>query len=387
MDAGPNPRYVSHMQPIFTEQWKREQEIRAKQHEVNSSRLENINKAKHTVVVFAWVQDDSEPVIVEYQDGFTWPHFLVSRPIIDDLGFENHTTSLKLFRPSFGRWSRIQENHVVSVDSNNHVFLKGTDVTRCLEFDEHLKQSTQQHVLPFHRNLPAERAAVRRESRDVRHKAEPVNATTKRKHKCPPSPPNNSDTVVILSSPEPISAGNAKRQRQRSTVQVLEISSDSDPGTLVWQHAPHSPPVKVKIEPGLTPKRICHSDSTSTCSSSDASRRKSVWPRDYYVRDIVECFVACGDKEGSKPDDQRVAAIFKSFFDAPFKRSTFYENQMRWQLAPQSIKDTSSDVSWSTFLTMIPSRRASRRGASVGKGKAKARSVSVSSESSQVSSD
>jgi hypothetical protein len=97
--------------------------------EVNSSRLENINKAKHTVVAFAWVLDDSEPVIVKYQDGFTWPHFLVSRLIIDDLGFENHTTSLKLLRPSFGRWSRIQENYVVSVDSNNHVFLKGMDVT------------------------------------------------------------------------------------------------------------------------------------------------------------------------------------------------------------------------------------------------------------------
>lgn len=56
IDARANPHFASHMSPIFTEQWATEQRLREEQRERDSARLRNLQKAKHTILVYAWVQ-------------------------------------------------------------------------------------------------------------------------------------------------------------------------------------------------------------------------------------------------------------------------------------------------------------------------------------------
>jgi hypothetical protein len=44
------------MSSIFTEQWATEQRLREEQHERDSARLRNLQKTKHIILVYAWVQ-------------------------------------------------------------------------------------------------------------------------------------------------------------------------------------------------------------------------------------------------------------------------------------------------------------------------------------------
>jgi hypothetical protein len=56
IDARANPQFASHMSSIFTEQWATEQRLREEQRERDSARLRNLQKTKHTILVYAWVQ-------------------------------------------------------------------------------------------------------------------------------------------------------------------------------------------------------------------------------------------------------------------------------------------------------------------------------------------
>lgn len=55
MNPLPNPRFASQMRPIFTDQSKREQELRENARVVEEQRLAAIKKVKHTVTVCAWL--------------------------------------------------------------------------------------------------------------------------------------------------------------------------------------------------------------------------------------------------------------------------------------------------------------------------------------------
>jgi len=56
IDARANPQFALHMSPIFTEQWANEQRLREEQRERDSARSRNLQKTKHTILVYAWVQ-------------------------------------------------------------------------------------------------------------------------------------------------------------------------------------------------------------------------------------------------------------------------------------------------------------------------------------------
>jgi hypothetical protein len=65
-----------------------------------------------------------EPTVVEIQDGFTWPHFIIGRSALNDLDFESDVSSIQLYRTSLGAWTRVKEGHIIPVEENDRVFLK-----------------------------------------------------------------------------------------------------------------------------------------------------------------------------------------------------------------------------------------------------------------------
>ncbi|KAF8240197.1 hypothetical protein L208DRAFT_1234148, partial [Tricholoma matsutake] len=44
-----------------------------------------IEKAKHRVVAYSWIQNSKEPTVFTFQDGFTWLHFVVTLEVLCDL--------------------------------------------------------------------------------------------------------------------------------------------------------------------------------------------------------------------------------------------------------------------------------------------------------------
>jgi hypothetical protein len=405
LDARPNSRYVSHMPPIFTEQWETEQILRERQRKTDASRLENINKSKHTVVVYAWTETDVEPTIIEYQDKFIWPHFILTRSVLNDLDFRSDSTTVLLHRPSLGTWTRVREGHVILVDTQNRIFLRDVGVKQALNFDQLIKE---QKPLHFRSNLPHERSSVRRDTTrkkaalrwmDVSSASEDASEVTssaktrvKRKLKQgstsvtthtsqvtseqsdPPSPVRLQKRLRIHpnqpADPREV-AETAAQKRLRihkrlhihpsqpaDSREVIEVSSGSSGSDIEGTDLPPLPSrvlllPQIKTEP-LSPRG-------SPAMSSSGSVKKIVWPRDFYVADIVDCFIACENVDGS-----RVGHIFTAHFNTTFRRSTYYENKDRWQSAPQSVKDIaieaghSTEGLWSTFLTKVPSRRKKR---------------------------
>lgn len=78
LDALPNPWFRSHMLPIFMSQWKKEQELAEEQRRVESEQKLCAAQVKHTVIVYAWVEDLKPAIVEEFQEGplaFTWPYF------------------------------------------------------------------------------------------------------------------------------------------------------------------------------------------------------------------------------------------------------------------------------------------------------------------------
>ena len=78
LDALPNPQFQSHMLPIFMSKWEKEQELAEEQRRVESEQKLCAPQVKHTIIVYAWVEDLKPPIVEEFQEGplaFTWPYF------------------------------------------------------------------------------------------------------------------------------------------------------------------------------------------------------------------------------------------------------------------------------------------------------------------------
>jgi hypothetical protein len=61
LDPRPNPRYVSQMPAIFTEQWEREQQLHEKQRQANASRINHKQRSRQNIIVYAWLSVSYHP--------------------------------------------------------------------------------------------------------------------------------------------------------------------------------------------------------------------------------------------------------------------------------------------------------------------------------------
>jgi hypothetical protein len=150
-------------------------------------------------------------------------------------------------------------------------------------------------------------------------------------------------------------ARTAKRDNDPPTA-IDSSPSDSDhpPGTAAPAGSELSKLAKGKGKAKAPP---------SDPSDSDPSD-SSLWPRNFYTVDIVNCFTACEDNPGTP-----VKQIFSKAFSVPFHCSTFYENKQRWQLAPQTSKDAALAAGhtaaglWVKFAAENPTKRAEKKAA------------------------
>jgi len=60
-------------------------------------------------------QDNKDPFVVELQDGFMWPYFILETKVLCRVGLDSLPpfVSLNLYRPQLNMWTTISIDHIV----------------------------------------------------------------------------------------------------------------------------------------------------------------------------------------------------------------------------------------------------------------------------------
>ncbi|KAF8234012.1 hypothetical protein L208DRAFT_1264060, partial [Tricholoma matsutake] len=107
-----------------------------------------IEKVKHCVIAYSWIQISKEPTIFTFHDGFTWLHFVVTLEVLCDLNLvpeEVDDTSqlcIVIYNFSLRSWTKFKLPYVVTLKEEQHcMFFKAANIMDYLNFDAHLKNS------------------------------------------------------------------------------------------------------------------------------------------------------------------------------------------------------------------------------------------------------
>ncbi|KAF8230775.1 hypothetical protein L208DRAFT_1280368, partial [Tricholoma matsutake] len=128
----------------------------------DAKRLVNIEKAKHSIMVYGWATDNQDAMIFEAQGGFKWPHFVLSAEVLGEVDLlvgPEDDVCVDMYNPSIGWWTKVCVGQVVLMKDCNHIFIMGVNVRTCLHFDNLLSESKRLHP-HFLDNLPQEQAFV-----------------------------------------------------------------------------------------------------------------------------------------------------------------------------------------------------------------------------------
>jgi hypothetical protein len=381
LDARPNARFRSHMPPIFTEQWKEEQELWAEQRRTESQQKTHATLVQHTVTVYAWVEDATPPTIQDFQGSvsFTWPYFPLSSSILSTVSLVGPDVQVQLYRNALGTWVNICPGHVVNVTEDTRLFLKAKHVINYVDFEELLNPESTSRPHLRH-NLAEERRELRQRYQNMakRQKGKARKATGYGS--------SDDEGSLNITTPTPSRRHFRRPSGQPSifeasgsllTTSVLEISSD-DYSSPIPQHVPkrqklnsphalaptqHHPSlsihsmasdvIELSDSPDLSPRPLRRAviKAEALIETSCRSMVPLQWPADFYTTDIVAFFAACADHS-----DVKLETIFHHHFPSTlFRRSTVNENRRRWKKAPQHVRDSmlmakyTEDGKWSVF--------------------------------------
>ncbi|KAF8813692.1 hypothetical protein BYT27DRAFT_7180444 [Phlegmacium glaucopus] len=356
MNPLPNPRFASQMRPIFTDQSKREQEMRENARVIEEQRLAAIKKVKHTITVCAWLVDGDGPEEFIHQGGFVWPNFCISTAVLAAAGFQtaDENAWYHLYNRPRRSWQRFKANHFTPVDlTTTEILIKAVNVKTCARLDEYLTDGMKAAIPPhFRTDLHGERESVKAK---LDHRFLQLNPSTlfppttpKRKSKqaCKiptaqtlKQPPLPKSRANIQTTPISISSSSPSPFRPQGDITDLTDSESSDI---------YCTPVKRRK---VTVKHERH---TSPLASSTIQAEKRQWLSDYPVLDVVHILHSC------KPPPSRttIAQHFYSLTGIPFKSSTYYDAWSRWDEATQEQRDNAEGYSlWKNFAVQVPLKK------------------------------
>ena len=313
LDAWPNPRFTSHLLPIYVESLAQEQVLELSKSKLDAKHITSAKQAVQKVTVHAWRPHIAEPESCQIQKGFTWPFFKLSLAVLSLVGLQQSVESgtLQMYDELEGYWLMVGIDHVIEVHEGQHVFLRDCSVHKCEQFDKLFKQVSPPHL---RNNLPQECAYVRNAWRLLI----PTDGLSS-SQKCKASSPSN-----LL--PHPV-------KRECSCSMVPELLSPPSPSlpsasTLFLPSQTSPTPLSVPISAGLADDPI---------EVSDCDKKK--WPRDYFVCDVACCF---HDAKTSVHGHCACTAaiIFQEHFPGlTFHLSTYSDNKSIWRQAPQHLKN------------------------------------------------
>jgi hypothetical protein len=342
LDARPDPRFASHLRPIYVESLAREQTLEFAKAKLDAERIASAKQAAQKVTVHAWMPHVSEPESRQIQKGFTWPFFKLSAAILSLVNLQQSAESgdLQMYDETDDFWVTVDLDHIMEVREGQRVFLRDRSVRSCQGFDELFKQVSHPHL---RNNLAQERAYVRNAWKALSpdggssSSSSPPPFSQKRKAISPPN-----------SFPPPV-----KRERLLST--PLRDLSPTSP----------TPPTSVAPIANSTDASDTPAASTSGGGSaedpielSDGDEKK--WPRDFYVCEIAPCFRDAKTSVRGSRARRTAAIIFHEHFPRlEFHSSTFSDNKAIWKKASRTLKNRYLVIGkrkaglWSTFATEV----------------------------------
>lgn len=305
----PKPRFSSQLDPAFADVLVRDHELRGLKRFEDAQRRDSERRAKQTVKVFSWTVSRSEPMVFSFQAGFPWPFFNLSYEVLEVIGLLDASTKnrLEIYDDAgVGYWMKVEVGHIIEVREGHSIFLRSKDADVC--------QGLQDHLAAFRRSAPIFYGQLARERQYVRDYAHAWETDwniglVPRKRKASASP-DGSSSEPTPSPPSPPSSPDIIEKRLVS---------------------PH-PSTSTSI-PTLT-SALPDLDETPALPNSKE------WPRDFYVCDIVKCFLDCKTsvKRGGKAT-RTLDIVFNSHFPGvKFKSSTYHDQRNMWRDAPEHLK-------------------------------------------------
>ncbi|KAF8172902.1 hypothetical protein BJ912DRAFT_1079711, partial [Pholiota molesta] len=259
------PAYASHMAPVFTEQIRIQQELAEQRRREEAVQKASDHRAKQTILVYVWTEDDAEPDIVLIQDGFTLPHFQFTEEVLlRTLGSVD--VKFQVFNMDYGVWATAIINHVVTVSAKGRVFIKASHVRSCKDLVMHtgLPSVTSPNIRT---NLAGEHAYIKKriaeqESTYLQHH------TTPRPTKRPYSYLSDSPSSPLASAKSrKIAMTRIKKAAVTGTSpapdpeDVIEISDSDDFAPIVPYRRPHQ--VKKEAQPPALPLTLTTSSEST----------------------------------------------------------------------------------------------------------------------------
>lgn len=210
--------------------------------------------------------------------------------------------------------------HVLTTD--RHILLRRRGVKGSDEASQLRRFLTPPATQHIRYNLPAERAAVRAGLRKLKKKGHPLAILEL----------SDSD-VEVVETPQHFNKRKAKRppqdsppplQRRRLDTMASSSGSSTQPIMLEGSESPPSSP--------CTPS----SPHGSASSPPPGMARRTKWPAGMYAIDMDQGFKKMKNPILLEQFGTR-AALFEHVFNAPFKHSTFNDQQLRWKRADRDL--------------------------------------------------
>lgn len=288
VDPSANPRFSTHLLPIFTGVIAEQQQKAQQQRILDAQEKESAQKAKQRITIYSWTTEDAGPS-VKFAQEFTWPHVVLDRSLLAGVGLleAGERGDLRIYDElDIADWVAVEVGYVVKVQEGDRLFLKDGSLRTCIKFDDCLA-ARPQRTPHIHYGLAYERAYVRKAHKDI----SPLHSTI--------YSPSARSTSSTPSAQSPLAS------------------------------------------PSPTPLRLPSPSPTSAEDLADLCDSKKHWPADYFTVDIVQCIRASNSTTHRVHQRERTRqkVFLKHFPGVRFTPSTFSDQVTLWRKAPSSLRE------------------------------------------------
>ncbi|KIJ92432.1 hypothetical protein K443DRAFT_13606 [Laccaria amethystina LaAM-08-1] len=322
IDARPNPRYATHLRPVFTEVIAEQQEKARQRDRLEAERKANAQKVKQNITLYSWTSDNTPPK-VRVTQAFTWPFLSLSLALLSTIGLQDAGERGELcFYDEVDAldWVEVDVGHVVEVQEGQRILLKNRNIQCCEDLHKFLEAHSRYTTPHLYSNLSQERASVREMFK------QPSLFTTPTRN-----PVLSSSTI---STPTPIPSMPTPIPSTPTSLPSTPTPTPSTPTPVP------STPTPTPSTPTLFPHPECLGGSNNPINL-DITPDGKHWPGDFYVVDIGRCIRAVnGRTHLSRQRGRHQEDMFKSFFPGVwYVASTFSDQKKIWARAHHDLQE------------------------------------------------
>jgi len=156
IDARADPRFATHLRPVFTEVIAAQQEKLLQQTMLEAERKEKAQKARQRIIIYPWTTENTPPIIKFFQD-FLWPYLVINSDLLAMVGLleASEQGRLRVYdEKEVHDWVAVNAGYVMEVQEGQRLFLKDASLSKCADFLKLLETRPQGSASHLHYHLP-----------------------------------------------------------------------------------------------------------------------------------------------------------------------------------------------------------------------------------------